>query len=70
MFIGPSGFSLSVPGLEIERGGLLGVHADFIFYKRMQVWRRLNVLIYLNTEWDEAWGGHLELWEAERKTCV
>jgi len=55
---------------EIERGGLLGVHADFNFYKRMRVWRRLNVLIYLNTEWDEAWGGHLELWEAERKTCV
>jgi 2-oxoglutarate-Fe(II)-dependent oxygenase superfamily protein len=55
---------------EIERGGLLGVHADFNFYKRMHVWRRLNVLIYLNTEWDEAWGGHLELWEADGKTCA
>ena len=55
---------------EIERGGLLGVHADFNFYKRMHVWRRLNVLIYLNTEWDEAWGGHLELWQADGKTCA
>ena len=55
---------------EIERGGLLGVHADFNFYKRMHLWRRLNVLIYLNTEWDESWGGHLELWDAEGKTCV
>jgi hypothetical protein len=55
---------------EIERGGLLGVHADFNFYKRMRVWRRLNVLVYLNTEWDEAWGGHLELWDADGKTCV
>ncbi len=55
---------------EIERGGLLGVHADFNFYKRMHVWRRLNLLIYLNTEWDQAWGGHLELWDAEGKTCV
>ena len=55
---------------EIERGGLLGVHADFNFYKRMRVWRRLNVLIYLNSEWDEAWGGHLELWEADGKACA
>jgi hypothetical protein len=55
---------------EIERGGLLGVHADFNFYKRMNVWRRLNVLVYLNSEWDEAWGGHLELWEADGKTCA
>ena len=55
---------------EIERGGLLGVHADFNFYKRMHVWRRLNLLIYLNTEWDEAWGGHLELWDTGGKTCV
>ena len=55
---------------EIERGGLLGVHADFNFYKRMRLWRRINLLIYLNTEWDEAWGGHLELWDADGKTCV
>ena len=55
---------------EIERGGLLGVHADFNFYKRLQLWRRLNVLVYLNTEWDEAWGGHLELWDREGKRCV
>jgi Rps23 Pro-64 3,4-dihydroxylase Tpa1-like proline 4-hydroxylase len=55
---------------EIERGGLLGVHADFNFYKRMNLWRRLNVLVYLNTEWDETWGGHLELWDPEGKACV
>jgi hypothetical protein len=55
---------------EIERGGLLGVHADFNFYKRLHVWRRLNVLIYLNSEWDEAWGGHLELWESDGKACA
>ena len=55
---------------EIERGGLLGVHADFNFYKRMRVWRRINLLVYLNTEWDETWGGHLELWDAGGKTCV
>lgn len=55
---------------EIERGGLLGVHADFNHYQRLNIWRRLNLLIYLNTSWDESWGGHLELWDRSRKECV
>ena len=48
---------------EIKRGGSLGVHADFNFYKRLKVYRRLNLIIYLNKNWQEDWGGHLELWE-------
>jgi len=55
---------------EIERGGMLGVHADFNFYKRLGIWRRLNVLLYLNTEWNEAWGGHLEFWDAAGRVCA
>jgi len=55
---------------EIRRGGLLGVHADFNHYKRLNVWRRLNLLVYLNTEWDGSWGGHLELWDRDGKACV
>ena len=55
---------------EIERGGLLGVHADFNHYERLNVWRRLNLLVYLNPAWDEAWGGHLELWDRSRQECV
>jgi hypothetical protein len=27
------------------------------------------VLLYLNSEWKEAWGGELELWDATSKTC-
>src|SRR5688572_11340746 len=55
---------------EIERGGLLGVHADFNHYERLNIWRRLNLLVYLNSTWDEGWGGHLELWDRSRKACV
>lgn len=51
------------------RGGMLGVHADFNTYKRLGLYRRLNILIYLNEEWDEAWGGHLELWSRDGKEC-
>lgn len=54
---------------EIERGGKLGIHADFNFYKRLKVYRRLNLLLYLNHGWDEAWGGHLELWDRTRTRC-
>jgi hypothetical protein len=48
---------------EIRRGGKLGVHADFNFYKRLGVYRRLNLIVYLNADWRDEWGGHLELWE-------
>ncbi len=52
------------------RGGMLGVHADFNKYKRLGLYRRLNLLIYLNKDWDEAWGGQLELWDRSGGACV
>jgi Rps23 Pro-64 3,4-dihydroxylase Tpa1-like proline 4-hydroxylase len=55
---------------EIRRGGLLGVHADFNFNQRLGLYRRLNLLIYLNRDWREEWGGHLELWDRQRSACV
>lgn len=47
---------------QISRGGKLGVHADFNVSPVTGRFRRLNLLIYLNHEWDDNWGGHLELW--------
>jgi len=55
---------------EICRDGALGVHADFNFYPRLGLYRRLNVLVYLNRDWAEEWGGHLELWDRGGKACV
>jgi 2-oxoglutarate-Fe(II)-dependent oxygenase superfamily protein len=46
----------------IPRGGLLEIHADFNVYERLSLDRRLNLLLYLNRDWREEWGGHLELW--------
>jgi hypothetical protein len=52
-------------------GGFLNVHADFTKHHTHDDWRRrINVILYLNEEWDEAWGGHLELWTSDMQTCV
>lgn len=55
---------------QIEPGGFLKVHADFNRYDRLQLDRRLNVLVYLNRDWDESFGGALELWDREMTHAV
>lgn len=55
---------------QIRRGGHLGVHVDFNKYARFDLDRRLNMLVYLNKDWSEAYGGHLELWDEHMGTCV
>ena len=54
---------------EIKRGGLLKVHADFNKHSLTGLDRRLNVLLYLNKDWKEEYGGHFELWDTEMKSC-
>lgn len=48
---------------EIKPGGLLKVHADFNKHKTTMLDRRLNLLVYLNKDWEESYGGHFELWD-------
>lgn len=42
-------------------GGFLGVHADFNIHQVSGLIRRLNLLIFLNEDWQAEWGGSLEL---------
>lgn len=46
-------------------GGHLDIHADFNLHGKMNVERRLNVLIYLNDDWQEDWGGCFEIWDRD-----
>jgi Rps23 Pro-64 3,4-dihydroxylase Tpa1-like proline 4-hydroxylase len=50
---------------QIKPGGKLAVHADFNHHERLNLDRRLNVLIYMNKDWKEEYGGHFELWNKE-----
>lgn len=50
---------------EIKPGGFLKVHVDFHKHKKLHLSRRINLLVYLNEEWEESYGGHFELWERD-----
>ena len=54
---------------QIERGGYLKIHADFNRHTRMRLDRRLNLLIYLNKDWQEEYGGHFEMWNTDMTKC-
>lgn len=52
---------------QIPTGGKLGVHIDFTRWTRNpQMFRRVNILLYLNKDWKEEYGGHLELWDGPK----
>ncbi|MEY3053107.1 MAG: hypothetical protein RLY31_2892 [Bacteroidota bacterium] len=55
---------------QIKAGGFLKVHVDFHKHKTMNLDRRVNVLVYLNEDWKEEYGGHFELWERDMSRCV
>ncbi|WP_312075188.1 2OG-Fe(II) oxygenase [Chryseobacterium sp.] len=54
---------------EIKKGGLLKVHADFNKNPTNGLDRRVNILVYLNKDWKEEYGGDFELWNAEMTKC-
>ena len=63
--------NLSGAGLhQVEAGGFLDIHVDFNRHKTTGYERRLNLLLYLNKDWKEEYGGHLELWDSARQNCV
>jgi len=55
---------------ETKRGGHLGVHADFNIHDQLKLERRLNLLVYLNEDWEEDYGGQLVVWDRAMKQCV
>jgi Rps23 Pro-64 3,4-dihydroxylase Tpa1-like proline 4-hydroxylase len=46
-------------------GGKLAVHADFNLHPSSGKHRRVNALLYLNTGWQPAYNGQLELWNKD-----
>lgn len=54
---------------ETARGGHLSIHADFNLHPKTNILRRLNLILFLNEDWKDEYGGHLELWDRQMKGC-
>jgi hypothetical protein len=52
-------------------GGRLLVHADAERHPLGHPFcQRLNIIVYLNKDWPDEYGGHLELWSRDGSHCV
>ena len=54
----------------VGNGGHLDIHADFNHNAILNLERRLNVLIYLNKDWEKDFGGSFEIWNHEMTEMV
>lgn len=50
-------------------GGKVDVHADVNRYERYGLHRRVSFFLYLNQNWLDEYGGHLEFWSRDLKSC-
>ena len=51
-------------------GGVLAPHTDFHLYEPLALYRRINVLVYLNEDWEESYGGCLQMGEGPAPKTV
>jgi Rps23 Pro-64 3,4-dihydroxylase Tpa1-like proline 4-hydroxylase len=49
-------------------GGKLNVHLDYSLHPKLNLQRKLNLILYLTEDWDSSWGGGLELWSHDEQT--
>lgn len=56
---------------QSKRNGFLNVHADFTVHPHKRNWRRrVNLLVYLNKDWQPEYNGDLELWDRQMQGVV
>lgn len=56
---------------QCGRGGFLNLHTDFSTHYYNRNWRRrVNLILYLNPDWEPHWGGALEFWDRKVRGCV
>jgi 2OG-Fe(II) oxygenase superfamily len=62
--------SHALAGLHVNPpGAFQALHRDFRRHPTTHSYHRINVLVFLNSDWKEEYGGELELWPANRSAC-
>lgn len=60
-------------GRGLHQGGnnsFLDTHIDYNLHPLLKKQRRLNLIIFLNEEWEEDWGGSLQFSNASLTKCI
>ena len=58
-------------GLHMQpRYGRLNMHLDYEIHPLSNKQRRLNIILYLNDDWDPEWNGDTQLWNNTVSECV
>lgn len=54
---------------ESRPGGNFAIHRDFNYHPHVGLKNEMVMITYLNSDWQAAWGGMLELWNAKNGEC-
>jgi Rps23 Pro-64 3,4-dihydroxylase Tpa1-like proline 4-hydroxylase len=58
-------------GLHVtDPGGGLQPHLDYALHPTLRLERRVNLILFLNDNWREEWGGAFELWDDAARQVV
>ena len=49
------------------QSGRLAVHLDYSIHPKLDLQRKLNLILYLEEDYDPAWGGSLQFWSHDEK---
>ena len=54
---------------SVGNGGFLKIHADPNWNPQVKLFMRIIIIVYLNSDWKDEWGGHLEFWNQDMTAC-
>ena len=62
-------FGLHGGGIHMHQAGdYLNAHYDYDIHPKMGMQRKINIIIYMQPDWKDEWGGNLGLWSHDPET--